>query len=114
MSIYCAREFSADDIQLIKLLNPKMVYRSEDAFNALSDLHHLELAAAGQVYFPEEPFAFSTCDRALAALWCALSPRGVSKDGATITFTLDLTEELFPRLATDELLQVGSLLSKGK
>lgn len=95
-----------------RLLKPKPLYRPTDAFNALSDLRHIELAVAGQVYFGDEAFSLTTCDHALASLWCALLPRGTHADGREIELTFDLTEELFPRLSLDEIKKVNSLIQK--
>lgn len=81
-----------------KVLKPKTVYTEADAFNAISDLRHMEIAAAGQTYFQHEAFALCTCDRPLALLWSALSIRGQSTSGGTIEFTLDLKTDLFSRL----------------
>lgn len=93
-----------------KLLKPKRLYSAEDAFNALSDLTNIELAAAGHVYFGDESFSLSTSDHALASLWCAISARGESSEGKEIQFTFDLTKELFPRLTESEIFGINTLL----
>lgn len=93
-----------------RLLKPKRVYEADAAFNALADLRHIEVAAAGQVYFGDRSFSLSTCDHALASLWCALSPRGIYSEGHEIEFTFDLTKELFPRLSEGEIFDVNTLL----
>jgi hypothetical protein len=93
-----------------EVLKPKNVYTEDDAFNAISDIRHIEIAAAGQTYFKQEAFALCTCDRPLALLWSALSMRGESPSGGAIEFTYDLTTDLFSRLTEAELLDLNSLL----
>ena len=93
-----------------QILKPKLVYAEADAFNALNDLRHIELATAGQVYFKNEAFSLCTCDRALALLWCALSPRGEALSERSVEFTFDLTSDLFSRLNEVELFTLKQML----
>lgn len=93
-----------------KLLKPKRDYTESDAYNALSDLRHIEFAATGQAYFEREAFALCTCDQGLTSLWCALGLRGKSSNEGAITLTFDFTTDLFPRLAEAELLNLKNLL----
>lgn len=93
-----------------QILKPKSVYSEADAFNALSDIRHVELAATGQAYFKQEAFSLCTCDKALALMWSALSLRGDSPSGGEVEFTFDLTTDLFSRLSEDELLEVKHLV----
>lgn len=93
-----------------RILKPRSVYSEADAFNALSDLRHIELAAAGQAYFKQEAFSLCTCDRPMALLWSALSARGESVADGTIEFTFDLTSDLFSRLSENELLDLKHAL----
>lgn len=86
-----------------QVIKPKRTYTEFDAFNALSDLRHIELAASGQAYFRENAFSLCTCDRAIALFWCALSLRGESLTGVGVEFTFDLTTDLFPRLSATDL-----------
>jgi hypothetical protein len=94
-----------------KLLKPKIKYEMPDAFNAISDLRNIELAAAGMTYFPENPFALATCDYALASLWCAISLRGLPASGK-LEFHFNLTKELFPRLSDIDLKNMENLLKE--
>lgn len=93
-----------------QVLKPKRNYSKEEAFNALSDLRHIEIAAACQGYFESSPFSLCTRDRALALLWSALSPRGKSSSGDSMELTFNLTEDLFSRLHEHELRQLMQLL----
>ena len=81
-----------------RLIKPTSTYSEFDAFNALSDFRHIELSAAGQAYFPDDPFCLCTGDRGLAMLWSALIIHGESLHGNSIEFTFDLTTDLFSRL----------------
>lgn len=94
-----------------RIIKPKQNYSTANAFNAINDLRHVELAAAGQTYFGENAFHLCTCDRGIAMLWCALSLRGVSPARGAIEFTFDLTNELFPRLSDEEILELKELLA---
>lgn len=93
-----------------EVLKPKTAYTEADAFNAISDIRHIEIAAAGQTYFKQEAFALCTCDRALALLWSALSLRGEFPSRRDIEFRFELTTDLFSRLTEVELLELKSLL----
>ena len=86
-----------------RLLKPSAKYSEADAFNAISDLRHIEIAAAGQVYFQDESFSLCTSDKGLAMLWSALSLRGESLPNDSIEFTVDLTPSLFARLSAPEI-----------
>jgi hypothetical protein len=94
-----------------KLLKPKIGYGVSEAFNALSDLRNIELAAAIMTCFPENPFAIATCDYALASFWCALSLRGLPISGK-IEFHFKLTKELFPRLEDTDLKNIEDLIKE--
>lgn len=93
-----------------QILKPKAAYSDADAFNALSDIRHVEVAAAGQTYFKDDAFSLCTCDRALALFWSALSVRGESPAGGRIEFTFDLATDLFARLSGSELLTLKARL----
>lgn len=93
-----------------QILKPKTAYSEAEAFNALSDLRHIELAVAGQAVFKQEPFSLCTCDRPMALLWSALSARAEALPNSAIELTLDLTKDLFSRLNEQELLGLKRLL----
>lgn len=94
-----------------EIIKPNKNYTMAEAYNAISDLRHMELAAAGQIFFQEEAFSLCTCDQAIALFWSALSIRGESQGNDVIHLTFDLTTELFPRLSTTELLQLEAQLA---
>lgn len=94
------------------IIKPKSVYTDQDAYNAISDLRHIEIAAAGQTYFSEGVFSLCTCDRALALFWSALALRGEVTKKDEIEFTFDLCEELFPRLTGQELESLRNVLAE--
>ena len=93
-----------------RILKPKAAYSESDAFNALSDLRHIELAIAGQACFKQDAFSLCTCDKPMALLWSALSARGELSPDGEIEFTFNLTNNLFSRLSDDELLDLKQLL----
>lgn len=94
-----------------EVLKPKAVYTEADAFNAISDIRHIEMAAAGQSYFKQEAFALCTRDRPLTLLWSALSMRGESQSNGALEFTFELSTDLFSCLTEAELLGLKGMLS---
>ncbi len=80
------------------LLKPSATYSEADAFNAMSDIRHIEITSAGQTHFGPESFALCTCDRGLARFWSALAIRGTSVLGDAIENTFDLGSDMFSRL----------------
>jgi len=58
-----------------ELLKPTLSYDAEDAYNALSDLRHLEISGLATGLFVEPP-ALLTEDLAMAALWTVLRAKG--------------------------------------
>jgi hypothetical protein len=93
-----------------RVIKPKLSYSDDDAFNALSDLRHMEIAAAGQAYFNEGAFSLCTCDRPLALLWSALALRGEGTTNSSMDIAFDLTEEAFARLDADGIQKLKQLL----
>lgn len=93
-----------------RILKPKTTYSEADAFNALSDFRHIEVAVAGQAFFKHEAFSLCTCDRPMALLWCAFSARGEPSPDGAIQLTFDLTNDLFSRLSQHELIDLKQLL----
>lgn len=94
-----------------EILKPTKGYASGDAYNAVSDLRHIELAALGHAWVAEGGFALCTCDRALASLWCALAMRDVVETATGPEFTIDISSDLLQRLTdADAISRVGSLL----
>jgi hypothetical protein len=85
-----------------QILKPKKNYGPADAYNALSDLRHIELAALGHAWVANGSFALCTSDRAVASLWCALGIRDVVETATGPEFTIDYSSALFPRLTDDD------------
>lgn len=85
------------------LLKPTQAYTEAAAYNALSDLRHIELAAAGQGCFKDREFALCTRDKGLALFWSALSIRAEIDSQNVITFNFDLSIPLFERLNLEQI-----------
>lgn len=109
----CLFEDIHGDLPLIgrRVIKPKKAYTVSDAFNAISDLRHIELAAVGQTYFQDAAFALCTRDRPVALLWSALSLRGEFKTRDAVEFTFELTRDLFPRLTEAEIIELKTQLA---
>jgi len=97
-----------------ELLKPKSVYSAKMAFNALSDIRHIEMTAQVQTMLQSDSvFSLATCDHGLAAFWCALSPIEKSVENSKPCFKFSLHEELTPRLSTVEFKELfGQLLTR--
>jgi hypothetical protein len=93
------------------ILKPKQRYEPADAYNAISDLRHIEMAALGHASTVDAQFAFCTSDRAVAALWCVLRIHDVVETVTGPEFMIDYLQELFPRLTEAAINEVVSLLS---
>ena len=93
-----------------KVLKPSLTYTEVDAFNALSDIRHLEVAAAGHAFFGKESFAFCTCDKPLVRLWSAMNPHGEVASDGTADLTFSLTEELFYKQPEEDLKKLKALI----
>ncbi len=93
------------------LLKPRDNYAEEDAFNALSDIRHVEITATGQALFGPESFAFCTCDRGLARFWSALGLRGERTQREAIEWEFDLSTEIFSRLTEPDIPRLQSEIS---
>lgn len=90
-----------------KLLKPTPGYTPQDAYNALSDLRHLEIAAIATGLFLQPP-ALLTEDTALTALWTVLRPKGtITAQGCALVLEVDpaLFTGLHPRDA-ERLVQL--------
>ena len=94
------------------VLKPKARYADAAAYNAISDLRNIELAAVTQAIFPNEPFALCTNDRAVAYLWSALAPRAALREDRSIGLTFDISTELLPRLNNEEIAELKHRLVK--
>lgn len=88
------------------LLKPKISHTLEMAYNAASDIRHIEIAAAGQVHFGENAFHLATCDKALAAFWCATAPIGEIDASGSFQINYHLNNMLMPRLSQEGFSQL--------
>ena len=94
-----------------KIIKPKKDdYTTEDAYNALSDLRHVEFFTLSQSVLKDRG-SLCTCDRGLAAFWCGLQPmKSIWKNGKfTLTYTLD--KHLFPRMPDDKFKELSEIFS---
>ncbi|MFP4532703.1 MAG: hypothetical protein ACLFNS_08470 [Desulfobacterales bacterium] len=99
----CLYEDVSGDGQLLakRILKPNIKYSDKEAYNALFDLRMLELFLLFQP-FNNKPCALCTCDKALAAFWCAIQPaHGALKTGIP-TYQISITEKLFARMTEAE------------
>lgn len=86
-----------------QILKPKNNYDHHDAYNALADLHALELLLASRTIRDQMPLALCTCDKALALFWCGLLPTNVSRVPGAIRYDATFTTDLFPRLEAGDI-----------
>lgn len=85
-----------------KLLKPKKCYTKQTAYNAISDVRHMEIAAVGQGYIESNAFHLVTCDKALAAFWCATLPIWEKDQNGNFEISYHLDKALMPRLSQEE------------
>lgn len=93
-----------------KLLKPKPNYTEADAYNAISDLRHIELAAASNAMFENEPFALCTADQGLAEFWSALKIQGERTPDNLLELHYCLSTDLLPRLMQKEINELAEIL----
>lgn len=85
------------------VLKPKPLYTEHDAYNAIADLHSLEMLAAGRA-LPGPSIGLCTRDKYLAAFWTCLGAHSGFWDGNSFTSSFTLKPDLFPRLTEDSFL----------
>lgn len=81
------------------IINPRVGYSPEDAFNAVSDLHSLEFLASASML---TECGLVTRDAAVARFWCELGSLPTTHDGTRFMMRLSLSPALFPRLPLSE------------
>ena len=96
-----------------KIIKPKRAYSPDDAYNALSDLRALEMFLSG-LGLDREPFAFCTCDKAIAAFWCGLAAHSGQWIDERFSFTVSLSDDLFPRLQESGRMELIARLTEGR
>lgn len=94
-----------------RLLKPTASYTAGDAYNAVSDLRHIELAALSQAVLPDKAFALCTSDRGIALFWSALECRGVATEDSQLSLWYSLGTDLLPRLSEVEVKSVMQALT---
>lgn len=92
-----------------RVLKPSQTYDVRNAYNAICDLHVLEMFAAG-ASLGIGPLALCTADRALVAFWCGLKVHNGHWHDGSFTFSLEFGDRLFPRLADEERAQLADEL----
>lgn len=91
-----------------RIINPRRQYSEQHAFNAVADLHSLELLAAS-LERVSPGIGLVTRDRALADFWCALGVSLPTSPSILECVTVSPRLELFPALDGDGL---KSLISR--
>ncbi len=94
------------------LLKPAAAYTHADAYNAISDIRNLELAAMTNAALPNSKFALATDDIFLAKLWCALGLRATNPIPGGWNFDFSLDSALFARLSDEQLLSLSRELAE--
>jgi len=93
------------------ILKPAPTYSAGDAYNAICDLRHIELAASGHAWVTAGKFALCTSDKAVALLWCALGIRDVVATAEGAEYAFDFSQELFPRLTEVAIGEMAGMLA---
>jgi hypothetical protein len=94
------------------VLKPKTQYSSEDAFNALTDIHALEFLAASYALQGNLTTGLCTRDKYLVAFWVNLDVQSPAFEGKTFRAVYAPKASLFPRLnANDGLALIRRLHS---
>lgn len=76
-------------------------YGQDDIYNALSDLRCLKILSNMIAILPDENPVFCTSDKNLALFWVGLQGRGFSHSLDEMSFTIDISETLFPNMDSD-------------
>lgn len=93
------------------VLNPKVAYTAENAYNCLSDLFALELLVASSS-FEIGHYAFITADKNLARFWQALDASATEPINGNGTGKFKITKKLFQRIDDNGLARLENLLSE--
>lgn len=91
---------------------PRFKYGHEHAYNALADIRNLEIFIASNSLQNSAPFSLLTCDKALALLWCGLSPIALKDSLSVVKYSLSPNRKLFPRLSENDFLRLMSHLNQ--
>ena len=93
-----------------KIINPSKSYSINDAYNCISDLRAIEILIASKCFDLDLNVSFLTSDVALAGFWCALGLKNYSTKNGNPKFSIELNNDLFPRIETEESEQLKKLL----
>ena len=79
-----------------KTLKIRSNYGEQDIYNALADLRSLKLLSGLISTLPDQNPAFCTSDKNLALFWVGLQGRHFTHTKDEMSFTVSISEELFP------------------
>ena len=97
-----------------KVLKPRPNYSAADAYNAISDIRHIELAAASNAVLDKEPFALCTADQGLAEFWSAIEIQGEITSDNLIQLRYRPSTALLQRLKQNEINELAEILQLPK
>ena len=90
-----------------KLLKPKNGYKENDAFNAISDLRHLEIYCASWE-FSDKEMVLCTCDWAMALFWCGLQCKEAAlMPNGSMRINMEPTKLMCPRITDTAIEQLS-------
>lgn len=93
-----------------RIVKPQFAYSRRDAFNAISDLRNVELAAMSHAALGNESFSLCTNDLALAEFWCSIECAGSAARDGSLEINYAITNDLLPRLDNDECGRIANLI----
>jgi hypothetical protein len=94
------------------VLKPTPRYSETQAYNALSDLRLLHMAAVSN-HVLQPPVVFCTCDQPLVDFWLAIKPHVELDAAGKASIAFAPMDILFPRLAPEGVKQLGERINAG-
>lgn len=96
-----------------KLIKPSKSYNEGDAYNALADIHSLEMLASA-TSLGQEVIGFCTRDKPLSAFWCQLGVNKSAWVNDLCKLSLSLSQDIFPGLPLEgQQKLISSAVSSG-